>query len=84
MSDQSCRSGGLFRQTQLALQFMKPRIGTQSIQLRVNFEKDDSVGVVGIGFFKPVQGALIFAQACVHDRHVERRNILSLRLLQLL
>ena len=84
MSAQSCRSGGPFRRTQLALQFVKPQIGTRSIQLRVNFEKDDSVGVVGISFFKPVQDALIFARARVHDRHVERRNILSLRLLQLL
>src|SRR5438034_11101673 len=41
---------------------MKPRTGTPGIQLRVNFEKDDSVGVVAIGFFEPVPGVVIVAR----------------------
>ncbi len=64
---------------------MKPRIGTQGIQLRVNFEKDDSVGVVAIGFFKPVQGVVIFAEARVHNepfRRSENKNLVGRACLQ--
>src|SRR6266851_2105980 len=64
---------------------MKPRIGTQGIQLRVNFEKDDSVGVVAIGFFKPVQGVVIFAEARVHNepfRRTENKNLVGRACLQ--
>jgi hypothetical protein len=63
-------------------QFMEPEAGTQGVQLRVHFEKNDGVGMVGIGFFKPVQGVVIFAKARVDKRDIERRDVLLLRLLQ--
>jgi hypothetical protein len=70
----------LVGQTQLALQFMKPRMGTQAVQLRVNFQKNNCVGVVAVRFFEPVHGFVIFAEARIDNGHIKRGNLLLLRL----
>ena len=43
---------------QFALKFDKTWVGAQTIEFRVNFQKDEPVGAVVVGFPQPVHGQL--------------------------
>lgn len=68
--------GSLIREIELSLKGFEARVGTQAIQVRIDTEKNQPVGTVGMSLLQPIHGLAVFPKSRVNNPNVIRRHVL--------